>query len=33
VLDVRQKQEWRELRDESREKIKERAEEKRDSGA
>jgi hypothetical protein len=33
VLDVRQKQEWQELRDETREKVKERIEEKRDSGS
>jgi len=33
VLDVSQKQEWRELRSETREKVKERIEEKRDSGS
>jgi len=33
VLDVRQKQEWHELRNETREKVKERIEEKRDSGS
>jgi hypothetical protein len=32
VLDVEQKQEWRELRSETREKVRERIEEKRDSG-
>jgi hypothetical protein len=33
VLDVRQRQEWHELRNESREKIKARAEDNRDSGS
>lgn len=33
LLDVRQKQEWNELRNETREKVKERLEEKRDSGS
>lgn len=32
VLDVGQKQEWRELRSETREKVRERIEEKRESG-
>ena len=33
LLDVRQKQEWHELRNETREKVKERIEAKRDSGS